>query len=363
MWIPGPARCLFLFLLVFSLRAFAQDSTRPRNFSVAGRFYYGSFFTSQPKAEFIRDSYAYFGELDFEKKTDGSAEWHLSHHFPSIGIGLVFGNPGSKKYIGNLYALYPYIKFPVIEASRYEASIKTGGGIALIDKPYDPYTNPKNTLIGTKVNVFLNFVFQHEFRLSNKLNVDAGIGIMHISNGSTTLPNLGLNIPNLTAGFRYAFSKPILFNWQITDTSSSKINMAAYTGVSIKQYPWVGGSYYLINTIQFEASKRIQRNYALGAGALVIYNRTLRRYLMEDRPENPTYKKLQAGLYVSYEHFLGRLSIPINIGAYVYNGSNSGIFQQYGARFRATRHLSTQILLKSHGGQADFIHVGAGYNF
>jgi len=357
--------CFYLFFshIAWSQADSAAASSSFNNWSVNARYYAGSYFTSQPKAEYIRDSYASFGELSLEKRTDGKKDWQLSHRHPSVGLGFLFGNPGSRKYIGNLYALYPFVKFPVITSGRYEAGLKLGGGAAFIEKPYDEYTNPKNTLIGTRVNVFLNFVFQHQVRLNDKLSVDAGLGIMHISNGSTTLPNLGLNIPTVSAGIRYALGRPLLLPGKPADTGSSRIDLAAYTAVSVKQYPWIGGSYYLINTLQLEASRRIKRNYSIGAGLLLVYNRTLRRYVMEDRPENPSYKKFQAGIYLSYEHFLGRLSIPVNIGPYLYNGSSSGIFQQYGIRYRASSHISAQILLKSHSGQADFIHTGIGYNF
>jgi hypothetical protein len=304
-----------------------------------------------------------FGEVYAEKTVTGKKEWEVSHNYPSIGAGFLFGNPGSRKYIGNLYALYPYIRFPLFSSGSYKGALKAGGGMALISKPYDVYTNPKNTLIGTRFNAFLTLVFQHEIRLSDRLYLDAGLGIMHISNGSTTLPNLGLNIPNINAGLRFALSEPVINKRKAIDSSSSRIDLAAYTSVSTKQYPWVGGSYYLINAMQLEASKRVRRNYSLGAGLLLVYNRTLRRYIMEDRPENPTYNKFQAGIYLSYEHFLGRLSIPVQAGPYLYNGSGSGIFQQYGIRYRATKRLTTQALLKSHSGQADFIHVGIGYNF
>lgn len=351
------------------LPAHSQEQTGEKNpvsdnnWSAGVRYYAGSYLTSQPKAEYIRDSYASFGELYLEKRTNGDKDWHISHKYPSAGLGFLFGNPGSKKYIGNLYALYPYMRFPVISSKKYEASLKMGGGAAFIEKPYDEYTNPKNTLIGTRVNVFLNFVFQHQLKLNDQLSLDAGLGIMHISNGSTTLPNLGLNIPTLSAGVRYSLGTPLRIQRKLADTSSSKIDLAAYTSVSVKQYPWVGGNYYLINTMQLEGSRRVKRNYSIGAGLLLVYNRTLRRYVMEDRPENPSYKKFQAGIYFSYEHFLGRLSIPVNIGPYLYNGSSSGIFQQYGIRYRASKHFTAQILLKSHSGQADFIHTGIGYNF
>jgi hypothetical protein len=339
------------------------DTIPVNNWSIGADHSLGSFIANQPKSEYIRDSYSSLTAIFIEKKTNGDADWHLSHRYPSIGLGLIAGNSGSKEYIGKLFALYPYIRFPLLSIRRYKASIKMGGGVAVVGKPYDVYSNPKNTLIGTRFNVFLSFALQNEIKLNDRLSLAASIGIMHVSNGSTKLPNLGLNIPNLSAGIRYALGKPMQYAKVLRDTSSKKIDLAAYTSVSVKQYPWVGGSYYLINVAQLEASKRTGRNSSIGLGALLLYNRTMRRYAMEDRPENPSYQKFQAGLYFSYEHFLGRLSIPVNIGGYIYNGSSSGIFQQYGIRFRATDHVSTQMLLKSHSGQADFIHVGVGYNF
>ncbi|MCG2614924.1 acyloxyacyl hydrolase [Terrimonas sp. NA20] len=341
----------------------AVDTIPVNNWSFGINHHLGSFIANQPKSEYIRDSYTSLTEIFIEKKTNGEADWHLSHKYPAVGLGLIAGNPGSREYIGNLYAVYPYIRFPLLHTRRYEASIKTGGGLAVVGKPYDVYSNPKNTLIGTRFNVFLSFVLQNEVKLSERFHLAAGIGIMHVSNGSTKLPNLGLNIPNLSAGIRYALGRPNQHKRTLLDTSSSKIDFAAYTSISVKQYPWVGGSYYLINAAQLEASKRTGRNSSFGLGALLLYDRTIRRYAMEDRTGDLSYQKFQAGLYLSYEHFLGRLSIPVNIGAYLYNGSSSGIFQQYGIRYKATDHVSTQLLLKSHSGQAEFIHIGVGYNF
>jgi hypothetical protein len=363
-----PVRFAAIFLH-FSSLSFAgeagntADTIPCSNWSVGINHSLGSFIANQPKAEYIRDSYTSLTEISVERKTNGTADWHLSHKYPAMGLALAIGNSGSKEYIGNLYALYPYIRFPLLNTNRYEASIKTGGGLAVVDNPYDVYSNPKNTLIGTRFNVFLTFAFQNEFKISERLHLGAGVGIIHVSNGSTTLPNLGLNIPNLNIGIRYALGKPQLQKRPLRDTSSSKIDLAAYTSVSVKQYPWVGGSYYLINAAQLEATKRIGRNSSIGVGSLLLYDRTMRRYAMEDRPENPKYKKFQAGIYLSYEHFIGRLSIPINIGPYIYNGSGAGVFQQYGVRYKVSEKVSTQLLLKSHSGQAEFIHTGIGYNF
>jgi len=72
--------------------------------------------------------------------------------------------------------------------------------------------------------------------------------------------------------------------------------------------------------------------------------------------------ELQTGLYGSYEHFFGRISIPIQLGVYVYNkGDNPFIFQQMGFRCKINSHFNTELMLKAHMGKADLIHTGIGY--
>lgn len=347
------------------LSIFSQEGVHhsPKQLSLGLRGSFGSFFTSHPKAEYVRDSYSYFGEFFAEVRTNGEKDWQILHKYPSIGIVYMLGNPGSKQYVGNMQALYPYVRFPVLRSGAYQASLKLGGGLAWISKPYDPATNPKNTLIGTRFNALLNLNFQHEIKISERLYANAGIGIMHVSNGGITLPNLGLNIPNVNAGLRYVITKAPVQRRSMKDSSSQKIDWSVHATVAIKQYPWIGGSHYLINAFQFEAGRRIKTSHSLGAGLALYYNRTIRKYPMPTYLDSNT-KKLQAGLFVSYEHFLGRLSIPVQVGAYFYNASKSGnVFQQYGLRYRVTRHITTELLLKSHMGQADFIHAGIGYNF
>lgn len=356
---------LQLAFLLPCLCVFPQEGAdhSPKQLSVGLRGSWGSFFTSHPKAEYVRDSYSSFGEFFAEVRTNGEKDWQILHRYPSIGVGYMLGNPGSRQYVGNLQALYPYARFSLVRTGGYEGSLKLGGGLAWISKPFNAETNPKNTLIGTRFNALLNLNFQQQIRLSDRLLADAGIGILHVSNGGITLPNLGLNIPNINVGLRYIITEAPVMVRSVKDSSSKKIDWSVHATVAIKQYPWIGGSHYLINGFQMEGAKRIGNSTSIGAGLAFFYNRTIRKYHMPTYLDSNT-KKLQAGIFLSYEHFLGRLSIPVQVGGYFYNASKSGgIFQQYGLRYLVTRHLLAELLLKSHMGQADFIHSGFGYKF
>ncbi len=352
---------------LFSYFIYSQDSVPPAtisNTSIGARFLLGSYLTMHAKAEYLRDSYSSFTELYWQKKTDGSKDWQVAHNYPSWGVSLITGNTGSREHIGRLYALQPYFQFPLHRSSIYQAHLKLGGGAGWITKPYDLNKNPKNTLIGTHLNAFLQASLQNEFIISKHLAVDAGISLVHLSNGSTTLPNLGLNMPLISAGMRYTPSKEYINKRKLHDTSFYGINFSIGTSVSVKQAPWVGGKHYLINTLHGEAMKRHSRNSSYGGGMILFYNRSIKNFEEEAILNEAKRKSFQAGIYASYEHFLGKLSIPVHIGTYLYNADKEPfLFQQYGLRYRIATPVTISILLKSHMGQADFIHIGGSYNF
>jgi hypothetical protein len=336
-----------------------------RNASIGSRFYYGSFLTTKPKAVYIRDSYASYGELFFQMQTKGKSSWEVSHRYPQWGFSLIYGNTGSRQYIGHMSALYAWFNLPLFNSRKYTGSILVGTGPGLVSKPFDINTNPKNTLIGTKLNAYINLAFQNEIMLSKRFALNAGLNFMHLSNGGTTLPNLGVNTPCVFAGLRYGFGEPVREEKIPEDDFSKSFRYQVFTSISVKQAPWTGGNHYAINVLQAEATYRVKRNYSYGLGAMFTYNRSLDFFPLE----NPSYekrgqKKLQIGPYATYEHFFGRLSVPLQLGVYVYNRANSPIlFQQFGLRYGFSKHLSAELLLKSHMGQADFIHTGIGYIF
>src|SRR5687767_2854062 len=84
-----------------------------RNASIGSRIYFGSFLTTKPKAVYIRDSYASYGELFFQMQTKGKSNWEVSHRYPQWGFSLIYGNTGSRQYIGHMSALYAWFNLPL----------------------------------------------------------------------------------------------------------------------------------------------------------------------------------------------------------------------------------------------------------
>src|SRR5688572_9095898 len=197
--------CIICFSFFFI--STAQESFF-RSTSFGAQAHYGSFITILPKAQYLRDSYSYFGEISFQRNY--KKLWPLDSQFVQWGGGIFLGNTGSKQYVGNMTGAFSFINLPLLNKKNFLSKLRIAGGIGWIEKPYNKNTNHKNVLLGTALNAYMNFVWQNEFKLTPKTFVNIGFSFSHLSNGSNTSPNLGLNIPAISIGMRYAYDDDAL---------------------------------------------------------------------------------------------------------------------------------------------------------
>lgn len=348
---------ILLVLLSLSKRGLRAQELSGNNYSFGVQWHYGSFLTNEPKAQYIRDSYTYFGELSIRKQ-----DRLLALYPQNWGVSLFFGHTGSLQYMGRMAGAYAFTHFPVWSRKKFRSSFRTGAGTAWVQKPYDKETNHKNVLIGTSLNYYLNLALLNEVKVTPDLFINAGLSFSHLSNGGSTLPNLGLNIPAFTAGIRYSRQEPYNAVKLSLPPRDEEVSFALYTSAGWKQAPWIGSKRYLINVLQAEVKKRNSFAHEFGGGAVFFYNRSLEVDPTTITSNKRQGNKVQAGVYASYEHHLGRLSVPLQLGAYVHNQDiYPAVFQQLGLRYEVSRHWSALMFLKTHTGKADFIHGGVGY--
>ena len=353
---------LFLFILSFPLLGAAQKTFSGKG-SVGYQTHYGTFLTHSPKAAYLRDSYSSYHELYYQQQTDGSKPWHVANKLPQWGVALFWGNTGSRQYIGNMAGAFGFMNVPLLKKKRFTSKLRGGMGLGWVQKPYNKNTNHKNVLLGSPVNGFVSFLWQNELKLAPQLFVNAGFSFSHLSNGGSTLPNLGLNIPAVSVGIRYgADNAPTTTT--VEKRKADKIKYTLFASGGIKQAPWVESSRYLVNTISAEGSKQLGYSSKVSGGVILFYDRSLQVH-----PAGiPSLKRkgnfLQAGVFAAYEHGFGKVSVPLQLGAYVYNKDLAPqLFQNLGLRYKMSSHWSTQVILKTHMGQADHVHVGVGYQF
>lgn len=125
------------------------------------------------------------------------------------GFGLArygFGNPDE---LGSPIAVYLFQGARIARISRrLSFGYEWNFGLSFGWRPSDPERNPANQVMGSKTNAYLNADFYLDWRISPRLDLNAGLTLTHFSNGNTAIPNLGLNTLGAKVGLVYNFGLP-----------------------------------------------------------------------------------------------------------------------------------------------------------
>jgi hypothetical protein len=348
--------------------AFPQnaDSVFLNSLSLDASIHYGFYFPGNVKTDYVMDSRPLLGEIDVSLQTNGRKIWQQLNGYPVIGLGILFGKSGGDKYIGNIGALLPFINFPFYKSTRFEMNCKFGLGAGWVQKPFNVETNYKDFVIGSHLNACINLQVLTGLQIEKHTLVHIGFSFTHFSNGSVKLPNLGLNTPALTAGLEYSFNGPTKMMKRPIPLLKKKWSYYLFTLVALKQSTPLESPVRFVNLASFEMTKDFSYTGRYGAGITLTYDRAL----SSEVPNSPTFAfdesklKLEASIYGAYEYVIGNLSIPVQLGFYLYNNYRfSEIYENIGIKYRLSSHWITTVLLKAHLGNGDFIQWGIGYKF
>jgi len=305
----------------------------------------------------ISDSRPFMGEIFYQRQTNPNPAWNNTKSLPQWGFGFSATHSGSK-YVGGLLTLYPYMKLPLLTAGIFQSNLRLAFGLAWVQKPYDEVSNTENLLLSQKISTHANVSWQNEFRLSSRHFLNAALSYYHWSNAKTSLPNLGMNIPSLAIGYRYAFNgetkKPVVSE----DSVNKKLFYKLFLTAGIKQMQVPDSSHYLVTMLTGEVSKQLSYSSTVSLGMFITHDASVRTDTLVKNLGS--VENSQVAIYASYEYNFGRLTIPVQFGVFVYN-SNSGWLESVGMRYKLSRNWMAQLLLKAHGHKADLMHFGFGY--
>jgi hypothetical protein len=352
----NPKLRLVLFCIVFVATVNAQTGNTFTDYSSFGVQYYlgtsiGNTFNR------IRDSRPYQGEIYFQRQINPSPTWNRAKRLPQWGVGLSATHSGSK-YVGTIVCLYPYMKFPLLTAGVFGSNLRFAFGVGWVQKPYDEAKNPENLLLSQKISTHASIQWQNEFRLNSKHFINTAVTFYHLSNAKTSLPNLGINIPSLSLGYRYAFGGETKKPATAQDSLNKKIFYKVFLSGGVKQMQVPDSSYYFVKLLTGEISKQISYSSIVSVGMFITHDASVKTDpLVKDLG---SIKTSQVALYGSYEYSFGRAVIPVQFGVFVYN-SNSSLLETVGFRYKLSENWMAQFMLKAHGHKADLMYFGIGY--
>ncbi|SNS02830.1 acyloxyacyl hydrolase [Hymenobacter mucosus] len=347
-------------------KAHAQQQQTPVGPLVLGAYAQGSFILAHtPAVKHLAVSHPTGLELNVQRQTNGSAPWHAWYRYPKVGLALVYYDYHNT-VLGRSYAATMYINKSFWRTQRQELSFRLGTGVGFFPIRYDQATNHKNTIISSRLNATIQFRAEYDVALSEHLGLMLGAGLNHYSNGATTKPNFGINLPTVLLGFNYHQQRPFTPlppdpASEPTDVGHNRVELS--TTVGIKQRNETDRRKYLVNSLTLAATRRLNRKSLLTAGLEGFYDRSLSAQLRDTARTNeklPDVKK--AGVYIGHELLFGRLSFVSHLGFYVYNPykSNKFYYERLGLKYYFTDRVFGNVDLKVHRGSADVIEFRVG---
>ena len=208
---------LLLAMLLLSLAVRGQDYPwlSSNNLMVEARVHAGIFWHHHFEMQRFNARYPAF-EASVYQSTFGRNEWESVYQYPYIGVTFYhadFGfnfeqNPEVGNALGSVYALYPFINYPLNPNEDSQLTFKLGAGLGYLTHPFNNFTNYYNFAIGSHLNAAVNLSFEYRQRITSRFMSVASFGLTHFSNGSTKLPNYGLNTFSAAWGLAYYLRPP-----------------------------------------------------------------------------------------------------------------------------------------------------------
>ena len=356
----------FLFPLLFlPICLFSQS--KEHNFSVSVNGHYGFIIPHYRDMRYFTTSHIAGAEINFVKlPNDGFDEEGTSCTIPERGLSMVYFNLGNPEILGSVIAASPFMNFKLNHSENFKLFFRVGSGFGVIAKPYNRITNHKENAIGSHVNAFMNIRMNAHFRLSEKMKLETGIGISHLSNGSFAVPNLGLNLCTADIGVHYTFGNTVCTNNDSTNKYLQKKYFLVYATTGLKEISPPGGKKYPCFNLSVNREKRFSRTGKYLYGIEFTYNGAYYADFKRDTLIHVTaVQNIQLGIKAGYSVVAGRLSFPIEMGIYLYSyeKDNGPVFQRIGLRYQINKNWTVCNTLKTHWAKADFSEFGVGYRF
>ena len=395
-----------LLFISFLLHAALLQSQTKDQYSIKVEGIHGNILAHDQHVKELISNPVTGAELSLEFQTMGERNWHQFNGFPIIGVGAVWLNLGNPQKLGNAFALYPYISFPIIRTDYFKLNLKAGAGVSYLTKDYYntnkdslgntlPLLTGTNGAIGSPLNVYFSGGGSLEIPVTKGFSLIAEYTWNHMSNGSTVAPNSGLNLLNAFVGLKY------FPNYKTTHAPVSryiekiprKFSFEIIASGGYRQLYYKDNKTFPIASLAFGVYHPITNFYRMGLGIDAFYDGAYngktqfeRTYITTDELKN----KLRAGVSWQHEILLGRLIAGFDFGLYLYdplknlspyNQAKTGklnkpliysynidnedgwLYTRAALKYALNEHYFLSLGLKTHLQKAEFIEWGLGYVF
>lgn len=359
-------RLLLILFLVVSKSLIASDSIREPVF-LSYHLKGGYLAAHRSTMAHLAQERIFAGELTIKKRLMGSDFWHESYRNPFVGVTLYGSNLSNKEVLGNALGVYSFVEFPWYSSPKNVFSCQMSVGLAYLTKTFDQQSNQKNVAVSSHLSAILVIgVTGHHF-FNEKHGIEYGFDMTHFSNGSTKLPNLGLNIPTIRLGYLHkieSVQKMAVQQKAIPKTPFFNSWEPSLVGIASFKETWpTGGRKYPVVALSALAFKQFRSKVGMELAVDFMYKQSLMDYKTYIPKTN--WDIFQIGTYVGYAIPLNHLRFVFGMGYYVKDkfDADDELYHRLGMRYTFDNGFLVNFVLKTHWAKADYIEFGVGYNF
>ncbi len=359
-------RQLFVCILFSSVFCFSQEDEKLTNYTFEVSPFYGSIILHNTDISHLITEHPAGIILGYNRKTYGSEEWEEGFNYPDLGASFIYHKSNSK-ILGDNLAFYAHFNFYFFKRNL---QFRIAQGISYATNPYDRVENFRNNAYGSKFlsTNYLMLNYQKE-NIFEGLGVNAGITLMHYSNGNVKAPNTSTNTLALTAGLTYILKQDepdYIRREKVKITEPIKYNFALRAGINESDN--IGAGQFPFYVLSAYADKRLGRKSAIQLGTDVFFSHFLKeliRYQSISFPENniaadTDFKRV--GVFIGHELFINKLSIETQLGYYVYYPFDfeGKVYNRLSLKRYFGEKVFGVVSLKSHGAAAEAVEFGIG---
>lgn len=316
-------------------------------------------------------------ELNFLQQTYGKKEWHQRRGYPLLGVGLMYTDYGVDSVYGKCISVYPNIQINLIRGRYLEWTFRVGAGFGFVTRKYTrvPEWDTLNNAISSTINNFTLFATDLRYRISEHLDIQAGLNFSHISNAAVRQPNLGINMYGAHVGLRYfpVSSRPEKIVHDLKPIRNRWLAQARL-GLALNEGGSADGPLYPSYHVSGFVSRRYAGLNKMFAGIDYSYHKRVEAFLKNNEIHVGDEKShsWKSSVFVGNEFLLGRVGVFGQLGYYLRNAylNLGNYYEKLGVNIYVIRkekgplkELCATMLLKAHQTEAELVEFGMGLGF
>lgn len=335
-------------------------------------YFYGNTIEHAPQLKPIIQSHPSGFIFSWNKKKVSDTQFNHAFNFPDVGFSASYQDFKTEA-LGEVYAIYTHYNFYLTNRnSKNRVKLTTAIGLGYSTSPFDKVTNSKNWALGSHLNAAL--LVRASYARENiieRIGLNAGIGLIHYSNGSFNTPNLGINTLNISVGATYNLNEDILAPKKtiVKEKEKHPIKFNTVFRFGFNESLINNSGLHPFYTVSLFGNKKLSFVSTISAGVDLFFPSYMKDYIEYDNiikgtPEATADWK-RAGIFVGHELNLNTFSLLTEVGFHAYYPYDyvSVVYERFGFRKKLGKHLFADLTLKINMFRAEGVEFGLGYKF